>query len=105
MYRIVYTATVILIEQPIKFEWDRGNKDKNASKHSVNSSECEEVFFDPGKKILSDVLHSGEEERFLLLGQTKQRRLLFIVFKLRKKKIRVISARDTNSRERHLYES
>ena len=104
MYRIVYTAPVILVEQPIKFEWDQGNKDKNAVKHSVSNNECEEVFFDPNKKILADVLHSDDEARYLLLGKTKTGRVLFVVFTLRGKKIRIISARDTKNKERRLYE-
>lgn len=44
----------------------------------------------------TDILHSGQEERYILLGKTKQQRLLFIVFTLRDAKIRVISARGTN---------
>ena len=87
-----------------EFIWDRGNSDKNWVKHRVENSECEEVFFDADKVILKDALHSGEEERFILLGKTKKDRLLFIVFTEREHKIRVISARDINKRERKLYE-
>lgn len=65
--------------------------------------ECEEVFFDNGKKILKDLLHSGKEERYILLGKTKQQRLLFIVFTTRGVKVRVISARDINKKENKLY--
>ncbi len=87
-----------------EFIWDRGNSDKNLVKHQVENSECEEVFFDENKVILRDALHSGKEERFILLGKTKMERLLFVVFTGREDKIRVISARDINRRERKLYE-
>lgn len=87
-----------------EFIWDRGNSDKNLVKHQVRNSECEEVFFDENKIIIKDALHSGEEERFILLGETKRERLLFVVFTEREHKIRVISARDINKRERKLYE-
>jgi len=95
---------MIVIKEPIEFVWDKGNKDKNWLKHRVKNEECEEVFFDKGKKILKDVFHSKKEERFIILGKTKKGRLLFIVFTIRNKKIRVISGRDINKKEVVLYE-
>lgn len=86
------------------FDWDKGNKDKNVKKHLVSNEECEEVFYDSDKKILKDVFHSGKEERYILLGKTKAERILYLVFTLRKDKVRVISARDLNKKERKLYE-
>lgn len=93
---------MILLPEPIQFQWDAGNQDKNWMKHQVSNEECEEVFFDPRKRIFKDTFHSGLEERYLLLGRTKPGRLLFVAFTMRKKKIRVISARDLNQRERKL---
>ncbi|MBI5244320.1 MAG: BrnT family toxin [Elusimicrobia bacterium] len=87
----------------LEFEWDRGNAEKN-KKHDVGDSESEEVFFDEHKIISRDPLHSGSEERSMLIGKTKAERLLFVVFTKRGKKIRVISARDVNRKEMHLYE-
>ncbi len=84
----------------VGFEWDKGNKTKNFEKHKVNETECEEVFFDSEKKILKDTFHSKDEERFILIGKTKNNRYLFLVFTIRKNKIRVISARDLNKKER-----
>lgn len=88
----------------IEFEWDEYNRDKNLVKHRVADTECEEVFFDEKKKIVRDLLHSGKENRYILIGQTKKQRRLFMVFTLRKNKIRVISARDLNKKGTHLYE-
>lgn len=87
-----------------QFDWDRWNVDKIRQKHKVEPHECEEVFFDDDKVILKDTLHSEEEERFVLSGKTKGGRLLFVVFTKRGNKIRVISGRDTNKKERGLYE-
>jgi uncharacterized DUF497 family protein len=95
---------VITIKEPHEFEWNKGNKDKNWLKHKVKNEECEEIFFDKKKKILKDVLHSGKEKRFIILGKTKKERLLFVVFTIRNKKVRVISARDVNKKEVILYE-
>ena len=73
-------------------------------KHQVTNRECEEVFFDKNKKISKDVLHSNKEKRYILLGKTKKDRLLFIIFTIREKKIRIVSARDINKKEVRLYE-
>lgn len=94
---------MIVIKGFAEFEWDKGNTGKN-KKHHVSDSECEEVFFDEKKAVLSDTLHSGGEERFILLGKTKADRLLYVVFTTRGKSVRVISARDVNRKEVHLYE-
>lgn len=92
------------LKSPVQFLWDKGNRDKNLIKHKVSNKECEEVFFDNKKKIIKDKLHSGSERRFLIIGKTKRKRLLFIVFTIRSKKVRIISARDLNKRETKLYE-
>ncbi len=93
------------IDKDLKeFIWDSGNIDKNWIKHKVKNTECEEIFFDKNKVKLKDILHSGYEERFIVLGKTKKNRLLFVVFTTRNNKIRIISARDTNQKEKRLYE-
>ena len=95
---------MIVLPTPAAFKWDEGNIDKNWLCHQVHNQECEEVFFDNTKKLLNDVLHSGKEERYIILGKTNRSRLLFVVFTIRKDKIRIISARDLNKKEKHLYE-
>ncbi len=93
-----------ILKDVLEFEWDEGNKGKNLKKHGVTDGESEEAFFDIGKKIFKDILHSGTEKRYILLGQTKQKKILFIVFTKRKSKIRIISSRPLNRKEKHLYE-
>jgi len=95
---------MLILSAPIQFEWNKGNIDKNFIKHSVSNTECEEIFFDKNKIILKDLLHSGKELRFVILGKTKKGRLLFSIFTLRKNKIRIISSRDINKKEIKLYE-
>jgi len=90
--------------KPVSFQWNTGNIDKNLIKHRVSNEECEEVFFDSSKKVYKDPLHSDVENRFILIGATKQKRLLFVVFTMRGGKVRVISARDLNKKEQRLYE-
>ncbi len=86
------------------FDWDVGNRDKNLKKHHVSTGECEEVFFNLPLLLEEDPGHSQVEPRFLALGQTNARRLLFIAFTVREEKIRIISARDMSQKERDYYE-
>ena len=85
------------------FDWDEGNVNKNWEKHEVSRIECEQVFFNKLYVIGDDPKHSKKENRWYLLGQTDQDRYLFIVFTIRSKLIRVISARDMNKKERKQY--
>lgn len=92
-----------VFREPVEFEWDQGNIDKNFRRHGVRNEECEEVFFDPAKRVLKDPFHSDREKRYIIIGKTKRQRVLFLVFTTRGKKTRVISARDLNAKELHLY--
>ena len=85
------------------FEWDDGNRAKNWEKHQVSTAECEEVFFNLPLLLADDTRHSQNEKRFYGLGQTNAGRHLFIAFTMRTDKIRVISARDMNDKERQAY--
>jgi len=86
------------------FEWDEGNITKNWEKHKVGHFECEEIFFNEPLIVQKDKEHSEEELRYFTLGITNSGRLLFVVFIIRKDKIRVISARDMIRKERRRYE-
>ncbi len=92
-----------LLQQCQGFGWDKGNLEKNWILHQVSNSECEQVFFNKPIIIGEDIKHSNLEKRWFLLGQTDLKRLLFVVFTLREKLIRVISARDMNKKERKIY--
>lgn len=87
------------------FEWDSHNADKIGLKHNVSPSECEQIFFNLPLVVTDDVKHSEQENRFFALGQTDAEKFLFIVFTVRKNKIRIISARDMNRKERRVYQS
>ena len=88
---------------PISFEWDAGNLEKNWKKHKVSSREAEEVFFNKPVKFFPDAKHSVHEKRLIVLGVTDNLRKLTVVFVIRKGKIRPISARDQNKKEREKY--
>ena len=96
---------MIVNKKLFEFEWDRGNVEKNWIRHKVSAKECEEVFFDSEKREYPDPVHSEKESRKIITGKTKKGRVLFIVYTVRNKYIRIISARDLNKRkEAILYE-
>jgi len=94
---------MVLLNEVDGFDWDKGNIDKNWEKHRVSHFECEEIFFNE-PLVVPDDKHSKMEQRFYALGRTNQDRLLFVVYTIRSNKIRVISARDMNKRERGCYQ-
>ncbi|MFH1610734.1 MAG: BrnT family toxin [Patescibacteria group bacterium] len=86
------------------FEWNNANVDKNWNKHSVYWRECEEVFINLPLLISLDKTHSQTEIRFHVLGKTNDNRKLFLVFTIRDNKIRIISARNQNRKEKEIYD-
>ena len=86
------------------FQWDDGNGDKNWRLDQVTRAEAEQVFFNRPLRVAEDNQHSNLERRLAALGRTDQDRRLAIVFTIRGRLIRVISARDMSRKERTLYE-
>ena len=93
-----------ILPEPVAFEWDKGNLDKNLVLHRVANQEAEEVFFDEESVIFSDDKHSVSEKRTMVWGSTRKGRKLAVIFTIRKDKVRVISARDMHRKERSYYE-
>jgi len=94
-----------ILSKCVGFEWDEHNSAKNWIKHNVSPLEREQIFFNIPLVVADDTKHSLIEKRYYVLGHTDEKRGLFIVFAVRNKKIRVISARDMNLKERKVYES
>lgn len=85
------------------FEWDKGDLE-HIKKHNVDFRECEEAFVNTPLRLNEDKKHSRIEERLQVLGKTNNQRLLFITFTIRRNKVRVISVRNQNKKERGEYE-
>ena len=84
------------------FQWDAANAEKNWERHGVTRGEAEQVFFNR-PVLVAPAKEVQREARYAALGQTTDGRLLAVVFTIRGKLIRVISARDMSRRERRLY--
>jgi len=86
------------------FEWDPAKARRNIETHGISFDEASTAFKDTLSVTIHDPLHSYEEDRFVLLGNSHRNRLLVIVHTERGKKIRIISARRATKKERKQYE-
>ena len=89
----------------LQFSWDPKKAEANHRKHGVSFGEAATAFRDPLSITIPDPDHSIRENRFILIGQSNQSRLLVVVHvEFTEDSIRLISARSATRRERHLYE-
>ena len=86
------------------FEWDEEKAAENLTKHSVSFSEASTVFADPLSRTIPDPLHSEQEDRFVVLGQSGCNTPWLWCIPIGSEVIRIISARMATSRERRDYE-
>ena len=88
----------------MRFEWNTEKAEANLKKHGVSFDEAKTVFSDPLFVIFADPDHSFEEKRFVIMGESKQNRLLVVSYTERKTATRLISAREATRPERKKYE-
>ena len=88
----------------MEFEWDPRKAAANLAKHKVSFEEAATVFGDPFGRIVADPRHSSVEDRSVLLGISKERRWLAVMYTERAEAVRIISARRATRPERRDYE-
>ncbi|MBE9053338.1 BrnT family toxin [Nostocales cyanobacterium LEGE 11386] len=66
--------------------------------------ESQTVFDDPLYVDFYDPDHSEDEERYLIVGESNQGRLLIVSYTERGNSVRLISAREVTRTEREAYE-
>jgi uncharacterized protein len=86
------------------FEWSPRKAAQNYVDHAVTFEEASSVFGDPLGRIVDDPRHSRAEERFVLIGLSRNSHLLAVMFTERGDRIRLISARPVTRAERRNYE-
>ncbi len=89
------------IQQDVAFDWNDANRE-HVRDHRVEPEEAEDGLLDPAR-IGVPAYRVGREQRWAALGATEDGRLLFVVFTLRRSKVRVVTARDANPREKRRY--
>jgi len=87
-----------------EFEWDEQKNGKNQEKHGIRFEDVLEVFDYPMFTKIDDRFDYGE---IRLIGIGKKRITVYftIVYTERGKRIRIISARKSNKKERLRYEN
>lgn len=88
----------------MNFDWDKSKAQANLAKHGVTFDEARSVFADPFYVDFYDPDHSDEEERYIIIGQSQQQRLLVVSYTERQQQTRLISAREATQREKQAYE-
>jgi uncharacterized DUF497 family protein len=89
----------------IQFEWDPSKNETNIKKHQISFDEAKTAFYDPNARLINDPEHSNTEDRFILLGLSKQLNLLIVChcYKSQDEFIRIISARKATKIESTQY--
>lgn len=88
----------------MNFEWDEGKAEANLEKHGISFEEARTVFDDPLYVDFYDPDHSYDEHRYIIIGQSKQGRLLLVSYTERGSVLRLISSREVTPAERKAYE-
>jgi len=83
------------------FSWDEDKDIANEKKHGITFREAASVFKDPNILIKSDIDHSDNEDRFIIIGLSEKPRLLVVCHCYRESDsiIRIISARKATTNE------
>ena len=74
------------------FKWDKKKEKQNVTKHNVSFREAATVFSDELSLTIDDPLHSDEEKRLIIIGESIEHRLLVVVHTERNDHIRIISS-------------
>lgn len=88
----------------MEFKWDKRKEAANLADHGVSFDEAKTVFEDSLYVDFYDPDHSEDEDRYLIVGESRRGRLLIISYTERGDIVRLISARDVTSSERKAYE-
>ena len=86
------------------FEWDEVKANANYKKHKISFDEGKTIFSDPFLFTFPDKGHSEDEERYINIGLSSDRRIIVLTHTERQGKIRIISCRKATARERRFYE-
>ncbi len=86
------------------FEWDDKKADLNLRKHGISFEEASTVFGDELSITIEDPLHSQNENRYILIGQSIHSKTLVVVHLEKTNSIRIINARKATKKEKKIYE-
>jgi uncharacterized DUF497 family protein len=88
----------------LQFEWDEKKAKINKRKHGITFEEATTAFADELSITIDDPLHSEDEDRLVLIGQSKAFKTLIVIHVEKRESIRIISARKATKYEQKFYE-
>lgn len=87
---------------PLQFEWDDGKDEVNRTKHGIGFEEAKFIFIHPVVTAQDDRRDYGEN-RFISYGRIVRAVVIAVVHTMRRGRIRLISARKANRKEKRAY--
>lgn len=103
--RTVLTVLIRFRIGPFAFEVDHAKADFNLQRHQVSVWSAATSFLDPFAHVEFDREHALDEDRWINVGSASDGRLLVTAYTLRGDRIRIISCRTADRRERHDFET
>jgi uncharacterized DUF497 family protein len=85
-----------------EFEWDDAKAAANLARHGVSFEAARLAFLDVFGVARADPRQDYGEDRYTLLGMVESR-LLHVAYTMRGERVRIISARSAEPRERRRY--
>ena len=91
------------------FTWDDNKAKANVRKHKVLFEVAAEVFLDKYAVDFPDELHSEDEDRYKIIGRTRNKTLILSVIYVERNGVdnvelyRIISAREADREEKKFY--
>ena len=82
----------------MRFEWDDAKSNRCLARRGFDFTHAARAFLDPRRSVAADDRRDYGETRYRLLG-TIDGRVYVVVYTIRRRAIRIISARRANARE------
>jgi uncharacterized protein len=91
--------------QELHFQWNEKKLLSNIKKHGIHFAEASTVFYDENALEYYDPDHSEKEERYLMLGISRNLRVLVVSYCHRESDaiIRIITSRKATKKETKVY--
>lgn len=86
----------------IDIEYDLAKAESNFRKHGVSFDEAATALLDDNALVMEDV-DSKDENRWILVGLSREAQLLTVIYTVRDALVRIISARKSTKKEAAYY--
>jgi len=86
---------------PLLFDWDAGNIG-HVGRHGITPDEAEEALLDPDR-VGGRAYGLDGERRSAFIGSTDSGQTLLVVTAVRRRRVRVVTAREASALERRHY--